>query len=140
MCEYENVVDDVCDYFRNKIVELENCGIDDYAIDPGFGFSKTLEQNYELLGGTEKLTKLGAPVLVGVSRKSMIYKYLGGTPEDALHGTTVLNTIALMKGAHILRVHDVKAAREAILVTEKLKAMSEFSGSSAPSEKPTHNS
>jgi dihydropteroate synthase len=70
----------------------------------------------------------------------MIYKYLGGTPEGALHGTTVLNTIALMKGAHILRVHDVKAAREAILVTEKLKAMSEFSGSSETSETPTHNS
>ena len=123
-----------------RVNRLHLMGVNDVIVDPGFGFGKTLDENYWLMAHLEELHLLECPVLIGVSRKSMIYKYLGGTPEDALHGTTVLNTIALMKGAHILRVHDVKAAREAILVTEKLKATSEFSGSSEPSEKPTHNS
>ena len=114
MCEYENVVDDVCDYFRNKIVELENCGIEDYAIDPGFGFSKTLEQNYELLGGVAKLTRLGAPVLVGVSRKSMIYKALDTTADQSLAGTIALGWEALRQGAMRLRVHDVKEAADTV--------------------------
>ena len=114
MCEYENVVDDVCDYFRNKITELENLGIEDYAIDPGFGFSKTLEQNYELLGGIDKLTRLGAPILVGVSRKSMIYKALDTTADQSLAGTIALGWEALRQGAKILRVHDVREAADTV--------------------------
>ena len=112
--KYENVVDDVCDYFRNKITELENLGIEDYAIDPGFGFSKTLEQNYELLGGIDKLTRLGAPILVGVSRKSMIYKALDTTADQSLSGTIALGWEALRQGAKILRVHDVREAADTV--------------------------
>ena len=120
-----------------RIGRLHLMGVNDVIVDPGFGFGKTLDDNYRLMAHLEELHLLECPLLVGVSRKSMIYKHLDITPTEALNGTTVLHTIALTKGAHILRVHDVKAAREAILITEKLKAMSEFSGSS---EKPTHNS
>ena len=120
-----------------RINRLHLMGVNDVIVDPGFGFGKTLDDNYRLMAHLEELHLLECPLLVGVSRKSMIYKYLDITSAEALNGTTVLHTVALMKGAHILRVHDVKAAREAILITEKLKAMSEFSGSS---EKPTHNS
>ena len=120
-----------------RIGRLHLMGVNDVIVDPGFGFGKTLDDNYRLMAHLEELHLLECPLLVGVSRKSMIYKHLDITPTEALNGTTVLHTVALTKGAHILRVHDVKAAREAILITEKLKAMSEFSGSS---EKPTHNS
>ena len=120
-----------------RINRLHLMGVNDVIVDPGFGFGKTLDDNYRLMAHLEELHLLECPMLVGVSRKSMIYKYLDITSAEALNGTTVLNTIALTKGAHILRVHDVKAAREAILITEKLKAVSE---SSEPSEKPTHNS
>ena len=120
-----------------RINRLHLMGVNDVIVDPGFGFGKTLDDNYRLMAHLEELHLLECPLLVGVSRKSMIYKHLDINPAEALNGTTVLHTVALMKGAHILRVHDVKAAREAILITEKLKAMSEFSGSS---EKPTHNS
>lgn len=120
-----------------RIDRLHLMGVNDIIVDPGFGFGKTLDENYRLMAHLEELHLLGCPLLVGISRKSMIYNLLGTTPEESLNGTTALHTIALMKGAHILRVHDVKAAREAILITEKLKAMSEFSRSS---EKPTHNS
>lgn len=132
-----------------RIGRLHLMGVNDVIVDPGFGFGKTLDDNYRLMAHLEELHLLECPMLVGVSRKSMIYKYLDITSAEALNGTTVLHTVALMKGAHILRVHDVKAAREAILITEKLKAMSEssessefseFSESSEPSEKPTHNS
>lgn len=123
-----------------RIGRLHLMGVNDVIVDPGFGFGKTLDDNYRLMAHLEELHLLECPLLVGVSRKSMIYKYLDITSAEALNGTTVLHTVALMKGAHILRVHDVKAAREAILITEKLKAMSEFSESSEPSEKPTHNS
>ena len=123
-----------------RINRLHLMGVNDVIVDPGFGFGKTLDDNYRLMAHLEELHLLECPLLVGVSRKSMIYKHLDITPSEALNGTTVLHTVALMKGAHILRVHDVKAAREAILITEKLKAMSEFSESSEPSEKPTHNS
>lgn len=123
-----------------RINRLHLMGVNDVIVDPGFGFGKTLDDNYRLMAHLEELHLLECPLLVGVSRKSMIYKHLDITPTEALNGTTVLHTIALTKGAHILRVHDVKAAREAILITEKLKAMSEFSESSDPSEKPTHNS
>ena len=123
-----------------RINRLHLMGVNDVIVDPGFGFGKTLDDNYRLMAHLEELHLLECPLLVGVSRKSMIYKHLDITPTEALNGTTALHTVALMKGAHILRVHDVKAAREAILITEKLKAMSEFSESSEPSEKPTHNS
>ncbi len=127
-----------------RIGRLHLMGVNDVIVDPGFGFGKTLDDNYRLMAHLEELHLLECPLLVGVSRKSMIYKHLDITPTEALNGTTALHTIALTKGAHILRVHDVKAAREAILITEKLKAMSEFSEefseSSEPSEKPTHNS
>ena len=120
-----------------RINRLHLMGVNDVVVDPGFGFGKTLDDNYRLMAHLEELHLLECPLLVGVSRKSMIYKHLDITPTEALSGTTALLTVALMKGAHILRVHDVKAAREAILITEKLKAVSE---SSEPSEKPTHNS
>ena len=120
-----------------RIGRLHLMGVNDVIVDPGFGFGKTLDDNYRLMAHLEELHLLECPLLVGVSRKSMIYKQLDIAPAEALNGTTALHTVALMKGAHILRVHDVKAAREAILITEKLKAVSE---SSEPSEKPTHNS
>ena len=120
-----------------RINRLHLMGVNDVVVDPGFGFGKTLDDNYRLMAHLEELHLLECPLLVGVSRKSMIYKHLDINPAEALNGTTALHTIALTKGAHILRVHDVKAAREAILITEKLKAVSE---SSEPSEKPTHNS
>ena len=97
----------------SKVQQLRGLGVKDIILDPGFGFGKTLEQNYRLLFEMDKLQELGLPILVGLSRKSMIYQRLGGTPETSLNGTTVLNTVALMKGANILRVHDVKEAVEA---------------------------
>ena len=97
-----------------KLQQLRELGVKDVVLDPGFGFGKTLEQNYRLLGELDKLKALGLPLLVGVSRKSMIYKVLGGTPATSLNGTTALHAIALMKGASILRVHDVKEAVEAV--------------------------
>lgn len=104
-----------------RINRLHLMGVNDVIVDPGFGFGKTLDDNYRLMAHLEELHLLERPLLVGVSRKSMIYKHLDITPTEALNGTTVLHTVALTKGAHILRVHDVKAAREAILITEKLK-------------------
>lgn len=104
-----------------RINHLHLMGVNDVIVDPGFGFGKTLDDNYRLMAHLEELHLLECPLLVGVSRKSMIYKHLDITPTEALNGTTVLHTVALTKGAHILRVHDVKAAREAILITEKLK-------------------
>ena len=98
--------------FAEKVQQLRDLGAKDIILDPGFGFGKTLEQNYQIMGELDKLQVMGLPLLVGVSRKSMIYKLLGFTPEESLNGTTVLNTIALMKGASILRVHDVKEAVE----------------------------
>ena len=97
----------------SKVQQLRGLGVKDIILDPGFGFGKTLEQNYRLLFEMDKLQELGLPLLVGLSRKSMIYQRLGGTPETSLNGTTVLNTVALMKGANILRVHDVREAVEA---------------------------
>ena len=98
--------------FAEKVQQLRDLGAKDIILDPGFGFGKTLEQNYQIMGELDKLQVMGLPLLVGVSRKSMIYKLLGFTPEESLNGTTALNTIALMKGASILRVHDVKEAVE----------------------------
>ena len=105
----------------SKVQQLRSLGVKDIILDPGFGFGKTLEQNYRLLFEMDKLQELGLPILVGLSRKSMIYQRLGGTPETSLNGTTVLNTVALMKGANILRVHDVKEAVEVVKLINKLK-------------------
>ena len=100
--------------FAKKVQQLRDLGQNDIILDPGFGFGKTLDNNYEVLSQLEQLLAMELPVLVGVSRKSMIYKLLGLTPQEALNGTTALNTIALMKGASILRVHDVREAVECV--------------------------
>jgi dihydropteroate synthase len=112
---YENLYMDMCRYFSSKIKRLEAKGVHDIIIDPGFGFSKTLDQNYALLDFLDRFHFLGKPILAGLSRKSMIYKKLGITPEESLEGTIALNKIALKKGAKILRVHDVKEATELII-------------------------
>ncbi|CAL1518335.1 dihydropteroate synthase [Chitinophaga sp. MM2321] len=119
---YENVVREVLDYLIAKMAQCRAAGIKDFIADPGFGFGKTLDHNYALLKDLRLFHEiLGAPVLTGISRKSMIYKLLNITPDEALNGTTVLNTIALQQGTHILRVHDVKAAMEAVRIIEKIK-------------------
>lgn len=123
---YENLLKEVFYYFSKKVQQLRDIGVKDIILDPGFGFGKTLEHNYELMNHLEEFHLFELPVLVGISRKSMIYKLLGTTPEDSLNGTSVLNTLALMKGAHILRVHDVKAAVEAVKIVEKMKACTAF--------------
>ncbi len=105
-----------------KVQQLRDLGAKDIILDPGFGFGKTLDENYQIMGELEKLQVMGLPILVGVSRKSMIYKLLGFTPNESLNGTTVLNTIALMKGASILRVHDVKEAVECCKTIWKVKS------------------
>lgn len=111
---YDNLIVDIRKYFAEKVYELELLGVNDIILDPGFGFSKTLEQNFELMRRLDDFSVFELPLLVGVSRKSMIYKLLDITPENSLNGTTVLNTLALLKGADILRVHDVKAAVETV--------------------------
>ena len=111
---YENIVNDIVNFFSKKLKELTHFGIKDVIIDVGFGFSKTTLQNYELLNSLELFRILNAPLLVGISRKSMIYKVLNTNPDGALNGTSVLNMISLLKGAKILRVHDVKETKEVI--------------------------
>lgn len=118
---YENVVTEVIQYCSGKITEARQHGINDIIIDPGFGFGKTIEHNYDLLSKLELFHSLEVPLLVGVSRKSMIYKVLESDPQHALNGTTALNSIAVFKGAHILRVHDVKEAIECIKLVDKIK-------------------
>ena len=113
---YEDLVKEVLDFFINKIDQCKRAGIKDLVIDPGFGFGKTLHQNFILLKQLSVFKILDQPILVGLSRKSMVYKTLGIDVSEALNGSTVLNTIALQKGASILRVHDVKEAKEAITV------------------------
>lgn len=117
---YEDIVKEMIYYFSERISVARSFGLNDIIIDPGFGFAKTLEQNYEVLQKLELFSMLELPLLAGISRKSMIYKTLGNSPEEALNGTTVLNTIALQKGAKILRVHDVKEAVECIKLVNKL--------------------
>ena len=123
---YDNLLKEVFLYFAERVQKLRDLGVKDIIIDPGFGFGKTLEHNYELMNHLDEFHIFELPLLVGISRKSMIYKLLGTTPEEALNGTTVLNTLALMKGANILRVHDVKAAREAVTLVEKMKSSQAF--------------
>lgn len=118
---YDNLIKEVFIYFARKVQQLRDLGMKDIILDPGFGFGKTLEHNYELMARLEEFSIFELPLLVGISRKSMIYKLLGGTPQDALNGTTVLDTVALMKGANILRVHDVREAVEAVRIVEKLR-------------------
>ncbi|MCO5270016.1 MAG: dihydropteroate synthase [Brumimicrobium sp.] len=119
LCYYEDVVQDVILELSKAIKNLRELGVKDVIIDPGFGFAKNLEQNYELMRGLSYLELLNCPLLVGISRKSMVYKFLECSPETALNGTTVLNTIALLNNTSIIRVHDVKEARETIkIITE----------------------
>ena len=118
--DYDNLIQDVFYYFSKKIAELHLLGVNDIIIDPGFGFSKTLDQNYELMASLNGFSIFDMPLLVGISRKRMISGLLEITPAESLNGTTVLNTIALQNGANILRVHDVKEAVEAIKITKKI--------------------
>lgn len=118
---YENITDEVVRYFSQKVFLLKKAGITDIVIDPGFGFGKTMEHNYSLLSSLDAFRIFELPILVGLSRKSMIYKLFESTPEEALNGTTAVHMAALERGANILRVHDVQAAAEAIKVFMALK-------------------
>ena len=120
--DYADLMEEVMLYFARKVRELRLLGVNDIILDPGFGFSKTLEQNYRLMRHLEEFAVFELPLLVGVSRKSMIYRLLDATPEESLNGTTVLNTFALLHGADILRVHDVRQAVEAVRIVRQLKA------------------
>lgn len=131
LTDYDDVGLEVLDSFIYKSEQLRSMGLHDLIIDPGFGFAKTLEQNYQLMNYLPRFREaLGLPLLVGISRKSMIYKYLNITAEESLNGTTVLNTYALLSGANILRVHDVRAAREAVQLCTMLQQ------TAAPAENP----
>lgn len=120
LAHYENITKEMLLYFSEKVVQARSLGINDLIIDPGFGFAKTLEQNFEVMDNLELFQMLELPMLIGISRKSMIYKTLETEADFALNGTTVLNTIALQKGAKILRVHDVKEAVECVKLSHKL--------------------
>ena len=119
---YDDVVKEVFMYFAEKVQRLRDLGVKDIILDPGYGFGKTVEHNYELMNHQEELLEFGLPLLVGISRKSMIYKALGITADEALNGTSVLNTISLLKGANILRVHDVATCVEVVNLIQKLLA------------------
>lgn len=121
LTDYENFIQEIFYYFSQKIADLHQRGVNDIIVDPGFGFSKTMDQNYELMAHLRGFSIFDMPLLVGISRKRMIYNLTGSVPEDSLNGTTVLNTYALQNGADILRVHDVKEAVEAAKIVEKLK-------------------
>ena len=120
--DYENIIEEMENYFSKKIELAKSFGVNDIIIDPGFGFAKTTKQNFDILKNLTYLKKLDKPLLVGVSRKSMIYKTLNLSPIDSLNGSTVLHTISLMKGANIIRVHDVKEANECIRLVNELKS------------------
>lgn len=119
---YDDLLTEMLQYFAARVHRLHELGVKDIILDPGFGFAKTLQHNYQLMHRLEDLHVLGLPLLVGISRKSMIYRLTGGSPEDALNGTTVLNTLALAKGASILRVHDVRQAVEAVRITNMMRS------------------
>ncbi|PWA04404.1 dihydropteroate synthase [Flavobacterium psychrotolerans] len=121
---YDNIVKEILFYFSEKVVKARSLGINDLIVDPGFGFAKSLEQNYEILRKLDLFQMLELPILVGFSRKSMIYKPLNSNAQEALNGTTVLNTIALEKGSKILRVHDVKEAVECVTLFNKINLQS----------------
>lgn len=118
---YDHFLPEVLYYFSEKIKQLRDLGVNDIIIDPGFGFAKTTDHNYELMHYLDDFRIYELPLLIGVSRKSMIYKYLDITPEEALNGSTVLHTVSLLKGAHILRVHDVKEAVQSVKLVQKIK-------------------
>lgn len=120
MTDYDDIVEEVHQYFAQRLDTLRKAGIEDVVIDSGFGFAKTLEQNYQLMNGLDRLSDLGAPILVGISRKSMIYNLLGCTPAEALNGTTALHLEALRQGAKILRVHDTREAVEVVKIYNQL--------------------
>lgn len=124
LTDYDNLIQDIFYYFSKKIAELHLKGVNDIIIDPGFGFSKTIDQNYELMASLKGFSIFDLPLLVGISRKKMIYNLIDSTAEESLNGTSILNTFALQNGADILRVHDVKEAVEAVKITEKLKGYS----------------
>lgn len=124
LTDYDNLIQDIFYYFSKKIAELHLKGVNDIIIDPGFGFSKTIDQNYELMASLKGFSIFDLPLLVGISRKKMIYNLIDSTAEESLNGTSILNTFALQNGADILRVHDVKEAVETIKITEKLKGYS----------------
>lgn len=122
MTQYEEgICESVCRYFTQRVEYLRQRGVDDIILDPGFGFAKSVEQNFELLGGLSSLSALGYPVLAGLSRKSMIYRALDITPEESLAGTVALNWEALRQGASILRVHDVREAKQVIELYNRVK-------------------
>ena len=118
--EYENIVDDLLQFFAEKVYKLRKLGLNDIVIDPGFGFGKTLEQNYTLLGQFDAFRMLELPLMAGISRKSMIYKLLESEPDQALNGTTAAHMAVLLKGARLLRVHDVKAAVETVKIFQQI--------------------
>lgn len=120
LTEYDNIIQDIAQSLSLKIKKLNEIGISEILIDPGFGFAKNLDQNYQILNNLEYFKVLNCPILIGISRKSMIYKELGINPEDALNGTTALHMYALLKGANIIRVHDVREAKEVIQLHHKL--------------------
>ena len=118
---YDNLLKEVLEYFAHKVGKLQELGVKDIILDPGFGFGKTVSHNYELLAAMDEFKIFEMPILVGVSRKSMIYKLLGNSADEALNGTSVVHTLALERGANILRVHDVKEAVEVIRIVNKMK-------------------
>jgi dihydropteroate synthase len=122
LTDYTDLVGEVKTFLTERVAQLRELGVEDIILDPGYGFAKTLDQNYQLYAALPELCSLGLPVLVGISRKSMIYRLIGGTADEALNGTTVLNTLALQAGARILRVHDVRAAVEAVRIVGKMQA------------------
>lgn len=117
---YDIILREVMTFLAGKLNRLHELGVKDVIVDPGFGFGKTLEHNYEMMAHLEEFHLLGQPLLVGVSRKSMVHRLLGISPDEALNGTTVLHTVALQKGAHILRVHDVKACKQCVSIIERI--------------------
>jgi len=118
---YKNIVLEILEFFEKKIKNLEKKGFTKIIIDPGFGFGKTLEHNYEILNNLSKFKKFGYPLIIGASRKSMIYNLLNKTPQEVLNGTSIVNTISLLNGANILRVHDIEEALECIKITNQIK-------------------
>jgi dihydropteroate synthase len=124
--QYENVIKEVSDYFHERIYKLQSLGVKDIIVDPGLGFAKSIDQNFEVLSHLDYFRIHGKPLLIGLSRKSMIWKTLHASGEEALNGTTSLNTVALLKGASILRVHDVKEAVEVVKLVEKLRVSNPF--------------
>lgn len=124
--EYKDMIPEIFCFFSSKIESLKRMGVKDIIIDPGFGFGKTVDHNYELLYRLDEFKIFGTPILIGVSRKSMIYKYLEITPDESLNGTSVLHTLSILNGADILRAHDVKEAKQCIKLVNKYKSVSKY--------------